>query len=72
MAHTVKSMTRLIRVHGYYGPLFLGSWSLEPWAHAPQLDLLLDPRTDDSDQGICTPFGGCLYRRAIRESITEL
>src|SRR5215470_18352650 len=33
-----------------------------------KLDLLLDPRTDDWDQGTCTPLVRRLYRRAIRES----
>src|SRR5262250_1448569 len=31
-----------------------------------KLDLLLDPRTDDRDQGTCTPLVRRLYRRAIR------
>src|SRR5215470_2559223 len=31
-----------------------------------KLDLLLDPRTDDWDQGTCTPLVRRLYRRAIR------
>src|SRR5215470_17911453 len=30
-----------------------------------KLDLLLDPRTDDWDQGTCTPLVRRLYRRAI-------
>src|SRR5215470_6448958 len=31
-----------------------------------KLDLLLDPRTDDWDQGTCTPLVRRLYRRAVR------
>ena len=46
--------------------LHLRSRSLEPVARATKLDLLLDPRTDDWDQGTCTPLVRRLYRRAIR------